>query len=125
MVQALTPEQARSRFRAVARGRFVDHGLDVREAKVRLQQTAPGLDIAPLLSALERRDPRLALLALLPWVMGPEGRAFLQPVAERGLLVAFRSLGVLEGIIRHALKRGRRSEAGPPRERGAAPPSTK
>ncbi len=125
MAEALTPEQARARLRAVTQGRHVDHGLSVEEAKAKLYETDPGLDVAPLLRALEERDPRLAALGLLPWALGPDGRTFLRPVLERGLLVAFRGLGIMEGLIRHARRSSGARETGGSREGDAGPPSTK
>ncbi len=102
MAEALSPQQARARFRAVAQGHYVDHGLDVEQAKARLHDTDPGLDIGPLLGAVEHGDYRQALASMIPWLWSSEARRFLQPVFERGLLLAFRGLGMAHGLIRHA-----------------------
>jgi hypothetical protein len=115
MAETLSPEQARARFRAVARGRYVDHGLDVEEAKARLRESDPGVDIAPLLGAMEHGDYRMAFAGLVPWLWSSEARRFLQPVFERGLLLAFRGLGMAHGIIRHA-----RGAQRPPRAVGGS-----
>ncbi len=103
MAETLSPQQARARFRAVARGRYVDHGLGLEEAKARLAASDPGLDIAPLLGALEHKDRHRALAALIPWLWSSEGRRFLEPMFQRALLLAFRGIGVAQGLVRHGL----------------------
>ena len=81
MAEPLSPEQARQRFRAVLRGRHLtDTHLDVATAKARLREADPGIDIGPLLHFAGEKRWKSALLSLLPWILSPEGRAYMAPV---------------------------------------------
>ncbi len=99
MAEPLSAEEARRRFRAVARGRHpADPQLDVATAKARLREADPGIDISPLLGLAGQRRWKPALLSVLPWAMSPEGRAYLAPLllavldgADRALRVIARS----------------------------------
>ncbi len=99
MAEPLSAEEARRRFRAVARGRHpADPQLDVATAKARLREADPGIDISPLLGLAAQRRWKPALLSVLPWAMSPEGRAYLAPLlfaildgADRALRAIARS----------------------------------
>ena len=56
---------AKARFKAVAQGRHVPSTLSVEEAKKRLRQTDPGLDISDMLRAIDRGDLKKAGTSLL------------------------------------------------------------
>ncbi len=58
-------ETAKARFKAVAQGRHVPSGISVEEAKKRLRQTDPGLDISDMLRAIDQGDPKKAGMSLL------------------------------------------------------------
>ena len=93
MAEPLSAEEARRRFRAVARGRHpTQPHLDVAAAKARLREADPGIDIGPLLHFAAKRRWQPALLSLLPWGMSPEGRAYLAPLLLAALNAADRIL---------------------------------
>ena len=93
MAEPLSAEEARRRFRAVARGRHpADPQLDVAAAKARLREADPGIDISPLLGFAAQRRWKPALLSVLPWAMSYEGRAYLAPLLMAALDAADRAL---------------------------------
>ncbi|WP_201351841.1 hypothetical protein [Hydrogenimonas urashimensis] len=78
MDESLT--EARKRFEAIAQGRYVPKKLSVGEAKKRLRETDPGIDVSDLLCALAEGDLKRAGSSFLWQTLAPETVAYFTPL---------------------------------------------
>ncbi|WP_456390245.1 hypothetical protein [Hydrogenimonas sp.] len=58
-------ERAKKRFMSIAQGRHVPADISIEEAKKRVRQTDPGLDISDIVRAIDQRDLKKAGTSLL------------------------------------------------------------
>jgi hypothetical protein len=77
--------EARERLDAILRGRYVPRRLTPEEAKRRLMETDPGIDISDALSALREGDLSKAAQNLLYQSLAPETVAFFAPLIAEAL----------------------------------------
>ncbi|BDY13321.1 hypothetical protein [Hydrogenimonas cancrithermarum] len=73
-------EEARRRFDAIAKGRYAPRTLSLEEAKARLRETDPGIDVSDLLAALDEGDLKRAGTSLVWQVIAPETIAYFTPL---------------------------------------------
>ncbi|RMG38748.1 MAG: hypothetical protein D6720_00695 [Gammaproteobacteria bacterium] len=98
-MDALTPEEARARLRALSQGRRVPRrDLSLEEAKARLRETDADLDIGPFLHFASEGRWREAGLSLALWAVSEDGRYFFSPL----LLSA---LSLVDGVLQALRKR--------------------
>ncbi len=76
---------ARRRFKALSEGRYVPKELSLEEAKKRLRQSDPGIDVSEALTALNQGDLERAAAALVHQALLPETIAFFAPLIAKGL----------------------------------------
>jgi len=86
-------EDARARFKAISEGRYVPKALSVEEAKKRLREADPGMDISGSLQALRRNDTQKAAASVvLETLADPSVVSYWSP-ALIGLLLALMPAG--------------------------------
>ncbi|WP_457595809.1 hypothetical protein [Hydrogenimonas sp.] len=86
-------DEARERLQRLLEGRYAPRNLTPEEAKRRLLESDPGIDISGFLEAAARGDTARALDNLLYEALAPEAIAFFTPLlsqALRGFLEATR-----------------------------------
>ncbi len=87
-------DEARKRFEALSHGRYVPRRIGVEEAKARLRDCDPGIDIAPLLRADSAEELERALLLVTVEAADKERAAYFSPLlaeAAAGLFALWRS----------------------------------
>ena len=78
-------EKARARLDALLKGRYVPKRLSPEEAKRRLIEADPGLDLSDVLKALQEGDAAKAAQNLLYQSLAPEAIAFFSPLIASAL----------------------------------------
>ena len=73
--------EARTRFEAIAKGRYVPKKLSVGEAKERLRRTDPGLDLSHVFQALDEGDLKRAGTSLAIEVAAAQAFTYFYPLA--------------------------------------------
>ena len=73
-------QESRRRFDALLKGRYAPRPISPEEAKLRLRQTDPGIDISEFLAALSQKDLRRAGNALVWQTLAPETIAYFTPL---------------------------------------------
>ena len=72
--------EARRRFDAIVKGRYAPKTLSLEEAKARVRETDPGIDMSELLRALNEGDLKRAGSSLLWQTVAPETIAYFTPL---------------------------------------------
>ena len=72
--------EARRRFDAIVKGRYVPRRTSLEVAKRRLRETDPGIDMSELLHALNEGDIKGAGASLLWQTLAPETIAYFTPL---------------------------------------------
>lgn len=72
--------EARARFEAVSKGRYYPKKVTPQEARERLLETDPGIDISPILRARDEEDLKRAALSLLAQSADPKMVSYFSPV---------------------------------------------
>ena len=73
-------DEARARFEALAKGRYVPRRQSIREAKERLRQVDPGLDVSRVLQALDTGDLNRATKSLAIEIAASQALAYFYPL---------------------------------------------
>ena len=81
--------EAKKRFDAIMKGRYVPKPVSLEEAKARVRATDPGIDISELLQALNEGDLRRAGTSVFRQALAPEAVAYFTPLI----------LGTIESIV--------------------------
>ncbi len=72
--------EVKARFEAVSKGRYYPKKVTPLEARERLRETDPGIDISPILRARGEEDLKRAALSLLAQSADPKMVSYLSPV---------------------------------------------
>ncbi len=78
-------KEAKERFEALSKGRYYPKKLTLQEAKERLIETDPGLDISPLLGAKDAAALKHAALSLMAQSAQPQTLSYFSPLLIEAL----------------------------------------
>ncbi len=85
-------QEARRRFEKIARGEYVPKPMSVEEAKARLREADPGLDLSDVIAALDEGDLQRAGLALFRQSVAPQAIAYFAPLLAEAMAAALEAL---------------------------------
>ncbi|WP_457592314.1 hypothetical protein [Hydrogenimonas sp.] len=73
-------QEARERFKTLAKGKYYPARLTPEEAKKRLRESDPGLDISPFLGARDTAEMKRAGLLMLVEAANPQTLSYFSPL---------------------------------------------